>query len=96
MSDQIRGPEGRWPEPETPQRRDEELPEHEIDTATSVGGGVMAAGGTAQNRTAGAPAQPAPGEDDREGQEGPPAHLDADDQPVLDEPEKWVFGGRSG
>lgn len=96
MSEQLRGPEGRWPETGEAGELDPAMPEHEIDSDTSIGAGVVGAGGTAVNRTSGARPQPAPGEDDPERGEGPPAHLDEDDQPVLDEPNRWVFGGRSG
>ena len=96
MSDRLRGPEGRWPEADEAERVDPAMPDHEIDRDTSVGAGVLAAGGTAENRTSGASPQPAPREDDPDRGEGPPAHLDEDDQPVLDEPNRWVFGGRTG
>jgi hypothetical protein len=95
MSEQMGGPEGRWPEEDESTRRLEEVvPDHEIDPQSSIGGGVVAAGGTAENRSAGAPPQHSGA---NEGDpSGPPAHLDEDDQPVMDRPDGWVFGGRSG
>ena len=96
MSDELRGPKGRWPEAGETEQVDPAMPEHEIDTDTAIGAGVVAVGGTATDRTGGEPSQPAPHEDEPGAGGGPPAHLDEDDQPVLDEPNRWVFGGRSG
>jgi hypothetical protein len=98
MHDERSGPVGHWPDDDEPGAGDRNLPDHEIDRDTSIGGGMLGAAGTAANRTAGAPAQPAAELDEGAAGEptGPPAHLNEDDEAVLDEPENWVFGGRSG
>lgn len=96
MNDRTRGPQGRWPEDDAQTQRTEQLPEHEIDEPTSLGAGVVGEGGTAVNRTAGSPEQPDRGEVPS-AEKGPPAHVDpTDDEVELDEPNRWVFGGRSG
>ena len=96
MSEQMRGPEGRWPEEDESTRRLESVvPDHEIDPQSSIGGGVVAAGGTAENRSAGAPPQPST-ERDEDHVAGSGRDRDDDDRPIMDGPDNVVFGGRSG
>ncbi len=95
MSEQMSGPEGRWPEEDESTRRLEEVvPDHEIDPQMSVGGGVVSAGGTAENRSAGAPPQPST-DRDADNLAGS-SDGDGDGEPVMDGSDNVVFGGRSG
>ena len=98
MQDERSQPIGPWPDDEELSERERQLPEYEIDRDTSIGGGILSAGGTAENRTAGSPTQSAGDLDDAapDQPQGPPAHLDKDDNPVMDEPNRWVFPGRTG
>src|SRR3954451_663202 len=99
MTESTKASDFNWPE-EDPreQAREAALPEHERDTDTSVGAGVIAAAGASTDTGSADATNAETKRDDPPGDGGDPdvGLMNEEDQPVLDEPGRLQMGGRSG